>query len=59
MLRTCPGVAELIRSLRDGRFLSAALVVNFVVVVVPLVVAAMFAFLPANRELCGADARSS
>ncbi|MFD7946602.1 hypothetical protein [Streptomyces sp. NPDC059744] len=57
MLRTCPGVAELIRSLRDGRFLSAALVVNFVVV--PLVVAAMFAFLPANRELCGADARSS
>ncbi|MCX5070938.1 bile acid:sodium symporter [Streptomyces sp. NBC_00424] len=41
--------AELLRSLRDGRFLSAALVVNFVVV--PLVVAAMFAFLPADQAV--------
>lgn len=41
--------AELIRSLRDGRFLSAALVVNFVVV--PLLVAAMFAFLPADQAV--------
>ncbi|MGW0708375.1 bile acid:sodium symporter [Streptomyces sp. NPDC002643] len=41
--------AELFRSLRGGRFLTAALVVNFVVV--PLVVAAMFAFLPADRAL--------
>ncbi|MFI6014951.1 arsenic resistance protein [Streptomyces sp. NPDC051243] len=41
--------AELFRSLRDGRFLSAALVVNFVVV--PLVVAAMFAFLPADQAV--------
>ncbi|WP_405405900.1 arsenic resistance protein [Streptomyces sp. NBC_01104] len=41
--------AELLRSLRDGRFLSAALVVNFVVV--PLVVAAMFAFLPDDRAV--------
>ncbi|GAA1305313.1 hypothetical protein Psi02_79200 [Planotetraspora silvatica] len=39
--------AELFRLLRDGRFLSAALVVNFVVV--PLVVAAMFVFLPADQ----------
>ncbi|WP_030386609.1 bile acid:sodium symporter [Streptomyces sp. NRRL S-241] len=38
--------AELRRSLRDGRFLAAALMVNFVVV--PLVVAALFAFLPAD-----------
>ncbi|WP_260860103.1 bile acid:sodium symporter [Streptomyces cupreus] len=38
--------AELVRSLRDGRFLTAALVVNFVVV--PLVVAGMFTFLPAD-----------
>ena len=38
--------AELMRSLRAGRFLAAALVVNFVVV--PLVVAAMFGFLPAG-----------
>lgn len=37
---------ELVRSLRAGRFLAAALVVNFVVV--PLVVAAMFGFLPAD-----------
>jgi ACR3 family arsenite transporter len=41
--------AELVRSLRDGRFLSAALVVNFVVV--PLVVAAMFTFLPADQAV--------
>ncbi|MFD7609494.1 arsenic resistance protein [Streptomyces sp. NPDC059828] len=40
---------ELVRSLRDSRFLSAALVVNFLVV--PLVVAAMFAFLPADQAL--------
>ena len=40
---------ELLRSLRDGRFLGAALVVNFVVV--PLVVAAMFAFLPADQAV--------
>jgi ACR3 family arsenite transporter len=39
--------AELVRSLRDGRFLSAAIVINFVVV--PLVVAAMFVFLPASQ----------
>ncbi|MBT2381170.1 arsenic resistance protein [Streptomyces sp. ISL-111] len=41
--------AELLRSLRDGRFLFAALVVNFVVV--PLVVAALFTFLPADRAV--------
>ncbi|MGW2939156.1 arsenic resistance protein [Streptomyces sp. NPDC001156] len=41
--------AELFRSLRDGRFLTAALVVNFVVV--PLVVAAMFTFLPADQAV--------
>ncbi|MFC9189404.1 arsenic resistance protein [Streptomyces cyaneofuscatus] len=41
--------AELLRSLRDGRFLSAALVVNFVVV--PAVVAALFTFLPADRAV--------
>jgi len=41
--------AELVRSLRDGRFLSATMVVNFVVV--PLVVAAMFAFLPTDRAV--------
>ncbi|MET7912510.1 arsenic resistance protein [Streptomyces avermitilis] len=41
--------AELVRSLRDGRFLSAAMVVNFVVV--PLLVAAMFAFLPADQAM--------
>jgi len=41
--------AELVRSLRDGRFLSAAVVVNFVVV--PLVVAAMFAFLPGDQAV--------
>lgn len=40
---------ELLRSLKDARFLSAALVVNFAVV--PLVVAAMFAFLPADRAV--------
>ncbi|MFG2683083.1 arsenic resistance protein [Streptomyces sp. NPDC048392] len=41
--------AELRRSMRDGRFLSAAVVVNFVVV--PLVVAAMFVFLPADQAV--------
>ncbi|MGC7095154.1 arsenic resistance protein [Amycolatopsis lurida] len=41
--------AELGRSLRNGRFLGAALVVNFVVV--PLVVAAMFPFLPGDQAL--------
>lgn len=41
--------AELVRSLRDGRFLSAAVVVNFVVV--PLVVAAMFALLPSDQAV--------
>ncbi|MBB5136231.1 ACR3 family arsenite efflux pump ArsB [Thermocatellispora tengchongensis] len=41
--------AELVRSLRAGRFLAAALVVNFAVV--PLVVAAMFAFLPADQAV--------
>lgn len=40
---------DLLRSPRDGRFLSAALVVNFVVV--PLVVAAMFTFLPADQAV--------
>ncbi|MFC5288445.1 arsenic resistance protein [Actinokineospora guangxiensis] len=41
--------AELRRSLRSGRFLAAALVVNFAVV--PLVVAAMFGFLPADHAV--------
>ncbi|WP_256995003.1 arsenic resistance protein [Streptomyces sp. WY228] len=41
--------AELVRSVRAGRFLAATLVVNFVVV--PLVVAAMFAFLPDDRAV--------
>jgi ACR3 family arsenite efflux pump ArsB len=41
--------AELLRSVRDGRFLGAALVVNFVVV--PLVVAVMFTFLPADQAV--------
>ncbi|MCX5460876.1 arsenic resistance protein [Streptomyces albidoflavus] len=41
--------AELFRSLRDGRFLAAVLVVNFVVV--PLVVAAMFVLLPADQAV--------
>ncbi|MFF2845035.1 arsenic resistance protein [Streptomyces sp. NPDC058001] len=41
--------AELVRSLRDARFLSAAVVVNFVVV--PLVVAAMFALLPSDQAV--------
>jgi arsenite transporter len=40
---------DLVRSLRDGRFLAAALVVNFVVV--PLVVAAMFSFLPDDQAV--------
>lgn len=42
-------MAELFRSLRDGRFLAAVLVVNFVVV--PLVVAAMFVLLPADQAV--------
>ena len=41
--------AELLRSLKAGRFLAAALVVNFVVV--PLVVAAMFASLPEDQAV--------
>ncbi|OHV57288.1 arsenic resistance protein [Pseudofrankia sp. BMG5.36] len=41
--------AELVRSLRTGRFLGAALTVNFLVV--PLVVAAMFPFLPDDRAV--------
>ncbi|NUW08831.1 arsenic resistance protein [Streptomyces sp. CAI-21] len=41
--------AELFRSLRDGRFLAAVLVVNFVVV--PLVVVAMFVLLPADQAV--------
>ncbi|MCK9874686.1 bile acid:sodium symporter [Frankia sp. Ag45/Mut15] len=40
---------ELVRSLRDGRFLTAALVVNFAVV--PLVVAVMFPFLPDDQAI--------
>lgn len=42
-------VAGLGRALRAGRFLGAALVVNFAVV--PLVVAAMFTFLPADQAV--------
>ncbi len=41
--------ADLVRSLRAGRFLGAALVVNFAVV--PLVVLAMFPFLPEDRAV--------
>jgi ACR3 family arsenite efflux pump ArsB len=41
--------AELRQSLRDGRFLAAALVVNFMVV--PVVVAILFALLPADRAI--------
>ncbi|MGW6241127.1 arsenic resistance protein [Streptomyces sp. NPDC055094] len=41
--------SELVRSLRAGRFLAATLVVNFLVV--PLVVAAMFAFLPDDQAV--------
>lgn len=41
--------AELLRSLRDGRFLAATMVVNFLVV--PLLVAAMFSFLPADQAV--------
>lgn len=41
--------AELLRSLRAGRFLAATLVVNFVAV--PVVVAAMFFFLPDDQAL--------
>ncbi|MCI2418767.1 arsenic resistance protein [Saccharopolyspora sp. K220] len=40
---------ELAHSLRDGRFLAATLVVNFLVV--PVVVAAIFAFLPDDRAI--------
>ncbi|MEV0718785.1 bile acid:sodium symporter [Asanoa sp. NPDC050611] len=40
---------DLVRALRDGRFLAAALTVNFLVV--PLVVAAMFTFLPADQAV--------
>ncbi|GAA2622530.1 arsenic resistance protein [Streptomyces vastus] len=40
---------ELVRSLRDGRFLSATMAVNFAVV--PLVVGAMFAFLPDDQAV--------
>jgi arsenite transporter len=40
---------DLLRSLRAGRFLAAALVLNFLVV--PLVVAAMFSFLPADQAV--------
>ncbi|MGW6441807.1 arsenic resistance protein [Lentzea sp. NPDC055074] len=42
-------VAELGRSLGAGRFLGAALVLNFVVV--PVVVAALFTFLPDDRAI--------
>ncbi|WP_416972780.1 arsenic resistance protein [Streptomyces sp. 4F14] len=41
--------AELVRSLRAGRFLGAALTVNFLVV--PLVVAALFPFLPGDQAV--------
>ncbi|TDC62832.1 arsenic resistance protein, partial [Streptomyces hainanensis] len=41
--------AELLRSLRAGRFLAAALTVNFVLA--PLVVAAMFVLLPQDQAL--------
>ncbi|MEU6290706.1 bile acid:sodium symporter [Streptomyces sp. NPDC046988] len=41
--------AQLLRSLRAGRFLAAALAVNFVVV--PLVVAAMFPFFPDDQAV--------
>ncbi|WP_241831993.1 hypothetical protein [Parafrankia soli] len=40
---------DLLRSLRAGRFLAATLTVNFLAV--PLVVAAMFPFLPDNQAL--------
>lgn len=42
-------VGELVRSLRDGRFLGAVLAVNFVVV--PLVVAGMSPFLPGDQAI--------
>ena len=41
--------AELLRSLRDGRFLGATLVVNFVVV--PLLLAGIFTFLPDDQAV--------
>jgi ACR3 family arsenite transporter len=40
---------DLLRSVRDARFISAALTVNFVVV--PLIVAAMFRFLPGDQAV--------
>nr|WP_203024453.1 MULTISPECIES: hypothetical protein [unclassified Frankia] len=46
--RQVPAV-ELVRSLGDGRFLATALVVNFAVV--PVVVAAMFTFLPGDQAV--------
>ncbi|MER0245691.1 bile acid:sodium symporter [Streptomyces sp. HSW2009] len=41
--------AHLVRSLREGRFLAAVLVLNFVLV--PLVVAVLFVFLPGDRAV--------
>ncbi len=41
--------SKLLRSLREGKFLAAVLVLNFVVV--PLVVAAMFVFLPDDQAV--------
>ncbi|ASO20293.1 ACR3 family arsenite efflux pump ArsB [Actinoalloteichus hoggarensis] len=41
--------ADLVRSFREGRFLAATLAVNFAVV--PLVVAALFLLLPADRAV--------
>ncbi|WP_327293257.1 arsenic resistance protein [Streptomyces sp. NBC_01198] len=41
--------ADLLRAARGGRFLGAALTVNFAVV--PLLVAAMFSFLPGNQAV--------
>ncbi|MFW0790612.1 bile acid:sodium symporter [Gordonia sp. CPCC 205333] len=41
--------ASLVAAIRDGRFMTAIVVVNFVVV--PLVVAAMFTFLPSDQAL--------
>lgn len=41
--------ADLLRSLKDARFLSVVLVINFVVV--PIVVAAMFLLLPADQAI--------
>ncbi|GAB06514.1 ACR3 family arsenite efflux pump ArsB [Gordonia amarae] len=41
--------ADLLRSLKDGRFVGAALVINFVIV--PIVVAAVFLLLPADQTI--------